>query len=155
VGNIELKSLTHGNVGIDGDKATLGVVVEVSAADAKTGKPAEGFGRVNRTLSMVKESGAWKVWCYLSSEEDLAARMGAAKTDEERKALLEENHKFVSPELDKALIAGGKRLQGLGALLSGMSKAEALRRAELKLLKSRRFSDPFYWAPFVVVGNGR
>jgi CHAT domain-containing protein/Tfp pilus assembly protein PilF len=38
-------------------------------------------------------------------------------------------------------------------LLAGMSKAEALRRAELKLLKTRATSDPFYWAGFVVMGN--
>jgi CHAT domain-containing protein/predicted negative regulator of RcsB-dependent stress response len=35
-----------------------------------------------------------------------------------------------------------------------VSKAEALRRAQVKLLKeSSNFSDPFYWAPFILVGN--
>jgi len=32
-------------------------------------------------------------------------------------------------------------------------KAESLRRAALKLLKSKRYSHPFYWAGFVVVGS--
>ena len=37
----------------------------------------------------------------------------------------------------------------------GLSRAEALRRAELKLLKGEpRYRDPFYWAPFVVIGAG-
>jgi CHAT domain-containing protein len=35
------------------------------------------------------------------------------------------------------------------------SKAEALRQAMLKLLKSKEYNRPFYWAGFVVVGNGR
>jgi CHAT domain-containing protein len=35
------------------------------------------------------------------------------------------------------------------------SKAAALRQAGLKLLKSTRYRHPFYWAPFVVVGNGQ
>jgi CHAT domain-containing protein len=35
------------------------------------------------------------------------------------------------------------------------SKAESLRQAMLKLLKSEEYSRPFYWAGFVVVGNGR
>jgi len=35
------------------------------------------------------------------------------------------------------------------------SKAEALRQAMLKLLKSKEYGRPFYWAGFVVVGNGR
>ena len=33
--------------------------------------------------------------------------------------------------------------------------ADALRQAMLKMLKSRQYSRPFYWAGFVVVGNGR
>ena len=38
-------------------------------------------------------------------------------------------------------------------ILSG--KAEALRGAALKMLKSDKYRDPFYWASFVVVGDGR
>ena len=35
----------------------------------------------------------------------------------------------------------------------GVSKAEALRQAQLEMLQSPRYQDPFYWAPFVLVGN--
>ncbi|MEC4817948.1 MAG: CHAT domain-containing protein, partial [Scytonema sp. PMC 1069.18] len=35
----------------------------------------------------------------------------------------------------------------------GTSKAEALRQAQLKFLQDEDFSHPFYWAPFVLVGN--
>lgn len=34
-----------------------------------------------------------------------------------------------------------------------MTKAEALRQAQLALLKQRKYDQPFYWAPFVLVGN--
>lgn len=34
-----------------------------------------------------------------------------------------------------------------------MSKTEALRRAQLELLRQPATSHPFYWAPFVLVGN--
>ncbi len=34
-----------------------------------------------------------------------------------------------------------------------VSKAEALRRAQLKLLQQPKYQDPYYWAPFVLVGN--
>ena len=42
-------------------------------------------------------------------------------------------------------------------LLSGqkMSKAEALRQASLKLLKTEKYRHPFYWAGFIVMGDGR
>ena len=40
------------------------------------------------------------------------------------------------------------------ALRDGKStKAEALRQAQLKLLRDPRFAHPFFWAPFIVVGN--
>jgi CHAT domain-containing protein len=40
------------------------------------------------------------------------------------------------------------------SMLLGMNKAEALRRAELKVLHTRDSSHPFYWAAFVLVGDG-
>jgi len=36
---------------------------------------------------------------------------------------------------------------------SGITKAEALRTAQLKLLAQPQYQHPFYWAPFVLVGN--
>lgn len=38
---------------------------------------------------------------------------------------------------------------------SKTTKAEALRQAALKLMKNPQTSHPFYWAGFVLVGNGR
>jgi len=35
-----------------------------------------------------------------------------------------------------------------------VSKSEALRRAELKLLKGTKYRHPAYWAAFVLVGEG-
>jgi CHAT domain-containing protein/tetratricopeptide (TPR) repeat protein len=40
-------------------------------------------------------------------------------------------------------------------LLDGETKAEALRRAQLALLRDPATSHPYYWAPFVVVGDAR
>ncbi len=40
-------------------------------------------------------------------------------------------------------------------LMAGDSKAEALRQAELALLKDPGTRHPFYWAPFVLVGDDR
>ncbi len=33
------------------------------------------------------------------------------------------------------------------------NKAQILRQAQLKLIRSEKFNHPFYWAPFVLVGN--
>ena len=34
-----------------------------------------------------------------------------------------------------------------------LTKAEALRQAQLSLLSQSRYSHPFYWAPFILMGN--
>lgn len=39
-------------------------------------------------------------------------------------------------------------------LRTGAGKSEALRQAALKLLTDKRYSHPFYWAGFIVVGDG-
>lgn len=33
------------------------------------------------------------------------------------------------------------------------NKAEALRQAQLSLLKDQQFNHPHFWAPFILVGN--
>ncbi|MBL8484788.1 MAG: CHAT domain-containing protein [Rhodocyclaceae bacterium] len=40
-----------------------------------------------------------------------------------------------------------------GIARDGLSKTEALRAAQLALLADAEFHDPFYWAPFVLIGN--
>jgi CHAT domain-containing protein/Tfp pilus assembly protein PilF len=36
-----------------------------------------------------------------------------------------------------------------------LTKAEALQKAQLRLLKSKNYSHPYYWSPFILVGNWR
>lgn len=46
--------------------------------------------------------------------------------------------------------------QDRGAIATGsnrITKAEALRQAQLKLLNDSAYQHPYYWAPFVLVGN--
>ena len=43
---------------------------------------------------------------------------------------------------------------GAGDAQPRTSKAEALRRAALSLLRTKRYPHPFYWAGFIVVGDG-
>jgi CHAT domain-containing protein len=41
------------------------------------------------------------------------------------------------------------------ATIAPNNKAQILRQSQLKLIKSEKFNHPFYWAPFVLVGNWR
>lgn len=38
-------------------------------------------------------------------------------------------------------------------ILAGQSKAESMRRAQLKAMHDPRFAHPYYWAPFVILGD--
>ncbi len=38
-------------------------------------------------------------------------------------------------------------------ILAGQSKAESLRRAQLAVMHDPRFAHPYYWAPFVILGD--
>jgi tetratricopeptide (TPR) repeat protein len=101
---IQINSLAVRKVTLEGDKATARIILEMSAIDAKTGKPAEGFGKKNRTMQLVKESCVWRVWRDVSSIEELAAAISAAKTDEERKALLEAEKELITVEHQTSLL---------------------------------------------------
>lgn len=104
---IEIINITMGKLTIDGERANLRVVVDSNAVDIKTGKPATGFGKLNRTLHFVKEDGAWKVSRFVSSEEELAASIAKLEAEEDRNALLEANKDLQTIDLQKALIVQG------------------------------------------------
>lgn len=38
-------------------------------------------------------------------------------------------------------------------LLQGESKSESLRKAKQKLISNEKYSNPYYWAPFILIGN--
>ena len=118
---IEVKGLTIRKVTVDGEKAQARVEVELIAVEAKTGKPAASFGKRNRTLHCVKEEGMWKVWREASAEEELAAALVAAKTEEERNALLAEGKELMTGELAQALFTEGNRLRVQGDYLQALT----------------------------------
>lgn len=101
---IEVHHLAIGKPIREGEKMKARAFLEMSMMDAKTGKPASGFGKMNRTLYFVKEAGGWKVWRELATEEEIAAALVAAKSDGERNALLNAEEEFVTPELLQALV---------------------------------------------------
>jgi len=84
---IEVKNLTVRKMEVDGDKARVRVAVELNAVDATTGKPTP-VAKTLLTFYCIKEEGTWKVWSYVPTASELAAAWAAAKTDEEKHALL-------------------------------------------------------------------
>jgi CHAT domain-containing protein/Tfp pilus assembly protein PilF len=104
---IEIKALVIGKIFPDAEKAQARLGVEIMAIDVKSGKPMEGFGKMNRTIHLIKESGEWKIWQNLSSEEVLATKLVEAKTEAERKQLLEADKELVTVVLVRTLLVQG------------------------------------------------
>jgi CHAT domain-containing protein len=75
-------------VDVQGDKATLRVVVNLDARDIETGREAEGFPEWDHTLYLVKEQGSWKLWRFVNTAEEFMGDYLAAKTDGERENLI-------------------------------------------------------------------
>jgi CHAT domain-containing protein len=38
-------------------------------------------------------------------------------------------------------------------LKNGTDKATALQKAQIKMIEHKKYSDPYFWAPFILVGN--
>ncbi len=111
---IEVKGLVIRELEVKAEKARLRVSLEVNPIEARTGKPASGFGKTIRVLEGVKEEGAWKVWREAPAEEDLANALASLKTDDERSALLITEKELVTERLVKAFIRQGASLRSQG-----------------------------------------
>jgi len=86
---IEVSDLSFRQFKMDVEKASVRVEVNVTVIDIKTNKEKDGYGKMQRTLVCVKESGNWKVERELSTLDELAESVVAAKTEQERSAVLE------------------------------------------------------------------
>ena len=135
--HFEVKRLDVQQVTIEAERARIELVVELSALDVKTGQPANaaGFGRSTRTLRLVKEDGAWRIWQYAPIEAELAADLIAAKTEPERTALLTARAQLVNAELVRELNRQGR------ALLAPKTLAQAAPVFNLALSLAERLQD--------------
>jgi len=130
---IDVKDLAPRKMTVEGERAKLRVEVEMNAIEAKTGKPSAGFGKMIRALQCVKEERTWKVWREAPAEEELAAALIAAKTEQGRAALMSEEKELATAKLALALIRQGNHFsdqaiyaQALTAYRLGQSVAELI-----------------------------
>ena len=118
---VAVSDLTIRQVAVEGDRGKARVELGLNAVEAKTGKPASGAGRMRRVLEFVREGAGWKVWREASAAEDLAAALAAAKTEEERGALLAEQEAPLMAELPSALNRLGTQQRTQGKLADALN----------------------------------
>ena len=132
---IEVGGLDVRGVELKGEQASARVSVEVREFEAATGKPVKGFGRLENTFDFRKSAGAWKIWRYAPSEDELAVALVATEKVEERAALLAGGNELLTPRLVKALLN-----QGLD-FLKRKNPTRALDTYQLALELARRLED--------------
>src|SRR5262249_47163257 len=118
---IELRNLTIRAVKVEGDNARVRVETDTRVTEAGTGKEKAGYGKTLRTLECVEEEGHWKVRGEASTYDEIGAALAAAKSDQERAALLAEEKEFATAELARALINQGNRLYSQGEHTQAMA----------------------------------
>ena len=97
-------------VQIQGDQATARFDVEIGAVDKVTGKEAEGFGKMDHTFRFARENGDWKIWQFQPTAQELTDDLLAAKTDEDRAAIMKTKGEPFTDGLLKDLAEGAATL---------------------------------------------
>ncbi len=142
VGTVELKSLEIRRVTVEGIESAVRVTVDIHAVDLKTGQPAAGYGKGNRTLRFVKEEDRWKLWRYASTEDELVSALISATSEKDRTALLESEKELQTVDLLRAF-----RTQ-VDSLLRQRELTKALTGLELTKSIAQKLGDEaaFAWA---------
>jgi tetratricopeptide (TPR) repeat protein len=135
---ISLRNMSIRQVAVDGVRAAVRVVIEETSVDGKSGNAAPEQRKANWTFHCISEAQRWRIWKHSSSEEELAARLVEANTENETRALLEAEADLVSAELIAALNEIGRGLANLGkydraATAYGISLRLAERLGDSKL----------------------
>ncbi|HEV8484042.1 MAG TPA: CHAT domain-containing protein [Blastocatellia bacterium] len=152
---IETRNLSFRQFKVEGDHANALATVDVSGIDIKTGKPSAGLGNMNRALSIVKEAGEWRVWRDISAEEELAARLIAAKSDDERKAILGERPEFVNLGLRKALIEQGVALRAKANFPQALTTFELAQRVAEQINDQTGIAEVSNYLGSVLLAQGK
>ena len=169
----EMKGFEIQRITVSDATAIARVKVAVQATELKAGQPA--VTQLNRTLRLVKEDGRWKVSQYEPTERELAntqswrcfrrvKQLGAGEGVIGMSWALfvagvpttvASQWKVDSASTTSLMIDFHRRLTKKHAhAKSKETKADALRQASLGLWRSERYRHPFYWAGFVMIGDG-
>ena len=125
--NIGVMNLAMGQVTIEAEKAKVQLKFASNALSAATGKPADGLGKMNRTMYLVKEGGTWKVSQYAATEQELAATLAATESEAERRKLFNADKDLQTRTLLHALIQQEQLSRGLGTYPKSLFLYELVR----------------------------
>ncbi|HVF22447.1 MAG TPA: CHAT domain-containing protein [Pyrinomonadaceae bacterium] len=141
---------------VTGDKAVSQLTVDERRLDRKTGAILLTFDPLRgacRSLEWVKTSSGWRIQREFLVQDELAVRLEAARSDQERDAILEQEKRFVNNTLLGAL--GTKALRSQ----TRTDYETALHYASLQRFVAERIGNPIgvagSWLNTAVVRNGQ
>lgn len=116
---IDLKSVLRGKIEIDKDNARIELTT----------------GQWRRVVQLVRETSAWKIWRYMTNEDELSLALAVVKTPEEAEALLKAQPELVNPDLVKALTRQAREMVARG------KQTEASATLDLSMAIAKRLND--------------
>ena len=131
---IEVKNLLLNKITIDTDKASVQLSAGLSVVSTQPDASATPLQMI-RTIHLVKDSSGWRVWKYLTREDEFAETLSAITSLEESSALLNAQPELVTPDLVKGLTKQARSLIGRGKL------AQASMICDLALNLAQRLND--------------
>jgi CHAT domain-containing protein/tetratricopeptide (TPR) repeat protein len=132
---IEIKDLQLNRITVETNNATIQVTFDLNGVSTQADVATTSLHTI-RMIHLVKETGNWKVWKYLSREDELAEALITVTTPEQQSALLNAQPELVTPELVAALTKQAKQLLARG------KQTEALTICDLALsIAQQRLND--------------
>src|SRR5215211_4865396 len=110
---IEVKNALVNRITIDTDKASVQLTFELNAVGTQPDASATR-SQLIRTIQLIKESSGWKVWKYLTREDQFAETLSAVATQEEMTTLLNAQPELVTLDLVRALTKQARDLMARG-----------------------------------------
>ena len=150
-----LSFATHGLLSREAEEVTEGAIREMALA-LRPGEGEDGFLTASEVAGLRLDAD----WVLLSAcntaggdGDDAQGLSGLARAFffAGARALMV-SHWLIDDAVTPQLMADTMERSGTG---DGLSRAQALRQAQLAMLSQRDHTHPFYWAPFSVVGENR
>jgi CHAT domain-containing protein len=153
---VELTGAEVTRLEISGDKAVSQLTVDERRLDRKTGAVLltyDPFRGACRSFEWTKTSSGWRIEREFLVQDELAVRLEAARSEQERDAILEQEKRFVNNTLVGALGSKALRLQ------TRTEYDAALRYADLQRIVSERLNYPIgiaaAWLNTAIVRNAQ
>lgn len=128
----KIETIRLNKIEIDKDNAKVELIAEPNAGGAQPGVTA---GQWRRVIQLVRETSAWKIWRYMTSEDELAAALSVVKTMDETEALLKTQPALVNPDLIRAVTRQAREQLARG------KQAEASATSDLAMNLATRLND--------------